>query len=332
MVNEPIERVEYETQRLFSEHPPRLHDPNKRAVFDVACPPGCVHSGRVVYTRWPAAGLPSKVKPEAALGILEIRPDIYDYVPPSEPAGAVEWHVNFADPELFFGYGSSLFAQDELQCAEHPVLGALREALLAEGRPSRTVEAGRPSPVLVAGAERRCRINTEPDHARGRPAGLYGNAFSAASVDEVRSATVRIDPPTTSNIIAIAAPQGGFGSYRSETIAEVLETAYTGFRAAVHESASLAGERTPVVVHTGFWGCGAFGGNRVLMTMLQLLSAEAAGVARVVFHTVRQGNVAAVAEAQRRLREKLGGAPLATELAVEQIAALGLEWGASNGT
>ncbi len=39
------------------------------------------------------------------------------------------------------------------------------------------------------------------------------------------------------------------------------------------------------MIHTGFWGCGAFGGNRVLMTTLQILAAEMAGLERVVFHT-----------------------------------------------
>ncbi|MFU8891769.1 MAG: hypothetical protein ACNA76_09020 [Anaerosomatales bacterium] len=330
-MTEPIERVEYEAQRLFAEHPSRLAHPNKRAVFEIACPPGCVHSGRIVYSRWPGAGLPPEVDPEAALGILEVRPGVYDYEPVADLPGAAEWYVNFADPELFFGYGGGLFAQDELQCAEHPVLGALREALLAEGRAARTAEGGRPTPVLVAGAERRCVIATDSDAARGRPAGLYGTQFASASADAVRSATTRIDPPTASNIIAIAAPAYGAGRYQSETIRKVLETACTGFRAAVAESASLAGE-APVVVHTGFWGCGAFGGNRVLMTMLQLLAAEAAGVDRLVFHTVRADGRAPVEEAQLRIRDALGHSPLGIEEAVERIAALGLEWGTSNGT
>ena len=46
-------------------------------------------------------------------------------------------------------------------------------------------------------------------------------------------------------------------------------TLIAGFRAAVLESDGNA-----VVVHTGFCGCGAFGGHRVLMAMLQLVAAE----------------------------------------------------------
>ena len=46
-------------------------------------------------------------------------------------------------------YGSALLAQDELQAAEHPVLGAIREALLAEGQPARTEDTTGATPVLV---------------------------------------------------------------------------------------------------------------------------------------------------------------------------------------
>jgi hypothetical protein len=47
-----------------------------------------------------------------------------------------------------------------------------------------------------------------------------------------------------------------------------------------------------VTVCTGFWGCGAFGGNRTVMTALQLLAARKAGVARVRFFTVRPEGLA----------------------------------------
>ncbi len=40
----------------------------------------------------------------------------------------------------------------------------------------------------------------------------------------------------------------------------------TGFqRRAVGETTRLRGESCRAVIHTGFWGCGAFGGNRELM-------------------------------------------------------------------
>jgi hypothetical protein len=94
--------------------------------------------------------------------------------------------------------------------------------------------------------------------------GLYGNAFARANPDAERRATTRIDPPTITHVIAMAAPSGGRGRYRVDEIEHVLVTAFTAFRAAALESARSRGAGSPVVVHTGFWGCGAFGGHRVL--------------------------------------------------------------------
>ena len=49
----------------------------------------------------------------------------------------------------------------------------------------------------------------------------------------------------------------------------MLASAYSGFLAARLESAGA-----PTVVHTGYWGCGAFGRNRELRAMLQVLAAR----------------------------------------------------------
>lgn len=223
-------------------------------------------------------------------------------------------------------------AQDEMQVAEHPVLGSLREALMASGREPMTVEAGRPTPVLVMGAERRCRIATDCNVDEGRPAGLYGNAFARADAATVRRATRRIEPPTITNVIAMAAPSGGRGEYAASEIQYVLSTAYTAFRVAGFESGHEQAGATRVGVHTGYWGCGAFGGNRVLMAMLQILAGEMAGLDFLVFHTGRP-------EARRDLErasallERLFPAevPIAIPEAIERIIAQKLTWGVSDG-
>ncbi len=319
----PLDRRVFDAQALMSEHPPVWRHPNKQVVFEVACPAGCVHEGPVAYTRWRAMALPERVDPVRASARAVARADIYDYVPVLSP-GSVEWHVNFADPDLFVAYGSGLFAQDEMQVAEHPILGALRERLKAAGLSARTAEGGHPTPVLVTGVQRRCRIDTarRPDRAHG----LYGNAFAAAPAEVVRAATSRIDPPTISNVIAMAAPAYGRGRYTAREIEGILATAFTGFRAAVMESGDA-----PVAVHTGFWGCGAFGGNRVLMALLQIFAGELAGIERLVFHTVDQQGRAAFDSAA----SMLGGALRDTVDVAElpgRVAALGLCWGTSNGT
>ncbi|TFH66750.1 MAG: hypothetical protein E4G90_01965 [Gemmatimonadales bacterium] len=328
----PLERWQFETGKLMTGHPPVWRDRNKKVVFGIGCPPGCVHGGRLDYSRWPAMPLPDKVDLADAIRRVEGRENHYDYAPVPGLASAVEWHVNFADPCLFVAYGSSLLAQDEMQVAEHPALGALREALDAEGLEAMTVSGDQPTPVLVMGAERRCRIATDRDAAEGRPNGLYGNAFSRAPVEAVRRAVTRIDPPTVTNLIAMAAPCDGDGPYSQSQVRRVLDTAYTGFRAAAIESARHRGGRCPVVVHSGFWGCGAFGGNRVLMAALQALSAGMAGLDRLVMHAFDAAGTGALKEAMAVIGTGLSDQPvIGTGELVERIVALGFEWGVSDG-
>jgi len=275
--------------------------------------------------------LPASVEP-ARTGVVLSRPGFYDYAPILDPANAVEWHVNFADPHLFVAYGSSLFAQDEMQAAEHPALGALRESLEATGARSTTLDRDGPTPVLVTGVERRVSIATDPNPSAGRPGGLYGNAFARADPEVVRKATSRIDPPTISNLVAMSAPPGGSGPYRQDVIEGILTTAYTGFRAAALESARIRREGTPVAVHTGYWGCGAFGGNRVLMALLQVVAAEMADLDRLVFHLGGPGGEVPLEKASGMLLDFGRGGRYGSQTFLEEVRRMGFEWGASNGT
>jgi hypothetical protein len=328
---EPLQRRAYLAGELVRRHPPVLRNPNKQLLFAIACPPGTVHAGAIEYTRWPEMPLPAPraLDPAATARLVVVRDGYYDYRPTLDLGAGVEWHVNFADPNLFYAYGSALFAQDEIQAAEHPVLGSLREALVAEGRPTTTIANGRPTPALVVGAERRIRVRTAPEAELGGPSWLYGMAFAGASADVVREATTPIDPPTTSNILAIVAPYGGRGRYQREQIDLALSTAFTGFRAAVLESRRSARSGAEVAVHSGFWGCGAFGGNRVLMTLLQVLAADMAGVTRLVLHIGDPSGRTSV-ERALALVPDLSTAASATEL-IARVEALGMAWGVSDG-
>ena len=127
--------------------------------------------------------------------------------------------------------------------AEHPALGSLKEALDARKRCAETVDRDKPTPILVMGVERRCRVATDPSAAEGRPHGLYGNAFARADAEAIQRGTMRIDPPTVTNLIAMASISGGYGQYNIDEIEYVLGTAYTAFRAAVLESARSRGRK-----------------------------------------------------------------------------------------
>ena len=315
----------FDTASLIAQHPPRPLNPNKVLVFERAM--AGTHGGTIRYVRHVAAPLPAMLPPRSRAA-LSAHPDIFSY--PSTP-GALDWHLNFANADLFCMYGAPVLAQDELQIVEHPALASIREALLVTAREElRTVDDTGPRPVTLLGVERRCILR-----------GLYGRAFARAAPEEVAAAITMMTPPTMSNILAIEAPSGGTGLYTRAQIAFVLHTAYAGFRAAHHETL-LKDHEARTVVHTGFWGCGAYGGNRVLMTVLQLIAAHLAGV-ELVFHAVDEHGLATYREGERvfhsltprpgPLQRLLGRAAQARRLdaIIDEILARGFRWGESDG-
>jgi Poly (ADP-ribose) glycohydrolase (PARG) len=325
----PLDRHSFDTAALMADHAPRVHNPNKQVVLDIACPPGAVH-GTLGYSRWAAMELPEHFDPVPPDLVLSV-PGFFDYQPVLDGDDVVEWHVNFADPHLFVAYAGGLFAQDEMQVAEHPGLAALKQALVAADVETRTDGHAGPTPVLVTGVERRVAIETNPDSVAGRPHGLYGNAFAAADADAVRRATTPIDPPTVTNLIAIAAIAGGWGHYTRDEIHRTLVTSYTGFRAAGLESERLPRGPARVVVHSGYWGCGAFGGNRVLMALLQIVATQMAGLERLVFHTGSPGGDTPLTTARSLLVELSGAEAIKTADLLAAIVAHGFDWGVGDG-
>jgi hypothetical protein len=341
----PFERRSYEAGELLKRYPPFMQHPNKKVLYSMACPRDAVHNGSLEYSRWAHMPLPEECDLAAAGALVEVRDGYFDYAPceqaadPASPAPAgvgpvVEWHVNFADPKLFGFYGSAFFAQDEIQVAEHPALAALRQALLAIGMPAITLDERSPTPALVAGVERRLAISTRPDRDRGLPYGLYGRSFANAGETAVRSCARVLDPPTISNILAMCAPRGGHGAYAAPQVQHILDTAYTGFRAAVLESAGLVSaldieEDARVIVHSGFWGCGAFGGNRVMMSLLQIVAAQMAGLHRLVLHVGDPSGRLPVEQALGLARDL--SAVTSTHNLIVRLPFVGLEWGVSDG-
>ena len=323
-MQEPQFRVSFDAARLLLDHPPKLRHANKTALFELAYPPGSEVRGNLEVTRW-RADIDEKLKvPPRAESSVE--PNFYNY--PASPAGTLAWHVNFADMNLFVAYGSGLFAQDEMQVAEHPLLGSVREALLAAELPALTYDEDGGSPILIRSVERRIEVLTDPDPTAGRPFGLYGNRFAAASLDTIRRATRTIVPATTSNIIAMAAPAYGRGEYKPNQIKYILETASIAFTAARHETLQALGPDAQSLIHTGFWGCGAFGGNRRLMIAVQSLAARAAGIDRVVYHAGDDGGMLEVRrglDVADTLATKCGPeCDLGT--LIDRFALLGFEW------
>lgn len=319
-------RLQFDAADLLQRHPPDFQHPHKRMLFESAYSSDSPPSGCLEVSRW----LPEPLSQIAIPFDLttSVVTGYYDYRLSDPSAKSFEWHVNFSDPHLFVAYGSRLFAQDEMQVMEHPLLGAVREAIVARKYAARTTDGDNGTPILVKNVERRLEIATEPDAAAGRPWGLYGNRFATAPAEVVKRATTVVDPPTFSNLIAMAAPAYGQGTYLPRDISYVLQTALLGFSAACHESTG-----SPVIVHSGFWGCGAFGGNRPLMIALQAVAAGAAGVSRLVLHV---GDESASHDAEQGLRlaqdltRPLHPTCDATAL-IERFTKLGCQWGVSDG-
>ena len=186
---------------------------------------------------------------------------------------------------------------------------------------------GSPTPVTITGVQRRCFIDTQPDADSGYP-GLYGNAFAWAPENQVRRATRALSPPTISNILAMAAPPGGYGEYSRHEIIDILTTAYTGFAAAKSESKHIVSHDARTIIHTGFWGCGAFGGNRTLMTMLQAVAGGLAGV-DIVFWAFDETGVE-IAQDAYELQELLEK-DSSLEGLIGRMVMEGFGWGVSDG-
>src|SRR5262245_43344304 len=103
-MNQPLFRKAYETAALLRDHPPRFRHPHKSALFELAYPAGLNPSCVLDVSRWPEE-LPGTISLPSTL-TTDVQPNFYDYRPAGDSARSVEWHVNFADPRLFYAYGS----------------------------------------------------------------------------------------------------------------------------------------------------------------------------------------------------------------------------------
>lgn len=337
-----LQHMEWDAARLAADFPPQWRHPHKQAVYDRILQQGAAVQGTVRFTRWCMTSLPEKLPSRSAAIIAE--PGFFTYSTSHDGV----WHLNFADPRLFAAYGSPLMAQDEWQVLEHPLLGSLREALLRNDQPALTRADGVSTPVLISRVPRQCALYlaggaaapiskwqallgrlVRPAAAGSQP--LYGNAFAKASLQEVMRALTVLNPPALSNILAIAAPTGA-GAYTRKQITDILQTAFNGFAAAVLESRRMQGEAAQTEIHTGWWGCGAFGGNRTLTALLQIIAAQLAGVGRLVFH---YGNVDGLGPYEEALSffnlVTDSGSRTLTAAVLDEVEALNFRWGQSDG-
>lgn len=306
---------------LVKDFPPVLQDKNKRYLFGLTAGVSEAVAGEVKFYAWKqvedweAAAMPRRHSMTS-----RIQQGPFDYAASST---AMTWHVNFADRKLFHYYGGPLFAQDELQVAEHPALASLLEALLCKtGRAPHTsrVKGGQQHarPCLITGVPRVCQVD-----------GLYGNEFAGASREELRAATSVFGAKgvRSSNIIAMEAVQGGKGAYTLGQIGSLLAAAFTAFAAAK----ALTRKGASCKIHTGLWGAGAYGNNKQLVTIVQLAAAQLAGVDSLTLHGITAADCSELAQGVATFRAMLPQVADAASV-VQALHARRFRWGVSNGT
>jgi hypothetical protein len=304
-------------ERLLASDPPKFSDRNKLAMFALAkerleSPLATSKSMRIRRCFEPI--WPKDAEKRQGGFRLEITQTGYDY--PAPNSGETHWHVNFADPALFFGYGGPLFAQDEVQTAEHPHLGSVREIMKRFGATDnrwapKTCERDAPTPVLITDVPRMWNVRD-----------LYGNVFPRTPLEKVLPCFIPLDGcKQLSNIIAMSSlqPSRPGTPYTLEQIHYLFHTAHIAFSHAVH----MSPVDRKLVIHTGNWGCGAFGGNKLVAALTQIMAARLAGVDELIYHTYDRQSFLILVTSDDLLRR--------TDLTLPRVEALKLVWGAGDG-
>ncbi|MBM3894117.1 hypothetical protein FJ366_00740 [Candidatus Dependentiae bacterium] len=189
----------------------------------------------------------------------------YQHAPRSKKALLIT--LNFADPALFRFCKSNLFAQDEIQVAEHPHLGLLAQEI-AEDAPA--VLDTRSNSVIIHNVPQLCRIDSQKP-IDGKI--LYGNNFASASVAEIDHRLSLLEPHQNNTLLAICAPNvTGRRVYTTMMIQDFFAQILSGFQHTQAVTTELGFKK--IIIHSGGLGTGAFGHHKVVSIVLQLIAAQ----------------------------------------------------------
>ncbi|CAF3544720.1 unnamed protein product [Rotaria sordida] len=339
---------ELNSKDLYENYLPNFENQNKLFIFDLL---NNKHkylpspNKSILITRWKPF-IPIIESNSQLSTIIKFQDDIFNYKSDGN-IQTIEWYLNFANNDLFAYYGGPLLAQDELQVLECVELASLRQYLIQTINTvgSRTVGSHAhknksvPTPILISNTERVIDLDTKD---------IYGNAFAPANKEQLQHAFKLVDPPQVVNLIAIEAPSNGEGCYTYEQINYILTNCYTGFKAAqilahktyeMNRYASNSDHQRPshnetnnfrTIIHTGWWGCGAYGNNRQIMLITQMLAAHWAQIDEIIFHTQNNEHSKDIAISQT-VFEKLKDEQQVKEV-INKIIKLNLEWEKSNNT
>ena len=297
----------------------------------------------ITFSKYDYFKLPQEFKASRNFKVT-IENGVFLYLEKKEEKRISEWYMNFADGALFGYYGNCVFAQDEHQVAEHTLCAHLREYLVALDfvehlSPDTTRNAKLaseldlsliPTPCLIESIPHLAKINIDPKSN----CNLYGNKFRCASRKKlIENVEILKAPFQLHNILAIMAPVCECNEekyYTENEITNALITAYSGFCAVRRQVSS----DQQVKIHTGLFGCGAFGGDPVLMIAVQCIAARLSGIDHLVLHSFEDRNVASITKGVKLANDKIW--PLGTISFLTEIVACLLkekfEWHSGNGT
>ncbi|KAL4492949.1 hypothetical protein ABPG72_020728 [Tetrahymena utriculariae] len=251
----------------------------------------------------------------------------------------MHWHINFADNELFGFCLSNLFAQDEIQCAEHPLLYPVSRAMKLKNDNKfipKTIDLNQATPILLYNVPHQVRFNFSPNQQI--PTGIYGNNFKKYNYQQISTRMEILNQPKSTNLIAMAALQHGFGCYTIEQIKTLFQTAYLAFRQAkIFSQKETKNPNVEVTINTGNWGCGAFGNNMVLIGIVQHLAAYLANVSEIVYYTFNNEGTEAYLQAMKYYKQILQeryqeqSTDKIVDEWVRKIEMYKLKWGVSDG-
>lgn len=311
-----IGQLSVKCEELMRDFPPKYDNPRKKAFYEKAAfchrnQKGIIKISRVEFSYEKAGEILMKKNDFD----LKWTPKFYDYQNDGKTENDYVWYVNFADPVLFGYYDGDLFVQDEIQTLEMPLLASSMhylDSLNDENFKTLTVETvldietltkkKKPKPYLLENVPHWISVNTMPKLKDGSTVSIYGRNFRTASDEAIENGLNVVQEEIRRNIIAIAAPVGR-DSYKKNEIFQILETLISSFSAAVKQTKEKRVERC--VIHSGNWGCGAFGGNLELAYLCQLFAASVCGVDELHLHGCNESVLQKAKEKYKEIKDEI---------------------------
>ncbi|MES2272599.1 MAG: hypothetical protein V4487_00205 [Chlamydiota bacterium] len=318
---------------LLQEHPPQFTNHNKaHAYAELTAGRGLVEN-EIRVEKFSAPRSFEKIRKTPLFSgdapVVLAQPGTFFY-----PPGEHHWTANFGDQNVFFGCLGPLLAQDEQQVLEHPALSHFYSLIKKNEqhmniRPFVHLSASGDA-LLIEGAKRYGELDTStPIEGLGN---IYGNHFARASEAQINQALLRFEQIQESKLFVFCAPNISANlegqPYQEDTLRELFLSAFTAFKAIGHKDPNA-------IIHTGNWGCGAFGNDPKTVALLQLAAAHFSGIRRLEYYPL--GHAPALASAQGLLAQIQQNNPAMT---VEgflhhltlNAAQYGLRYGRGNGT